>query len=141
MVHPSVPCMIVTPICPHSLSFRSIVVPAGVEITVSLCYNPTIFYYKVAIVRGWLYYHIAGIFCRWEGGWEGSGGGKHFSRLSTTHENLVCEKYDVHVCIDVSSNYDMSVLHYRRIGSITTHRLQQPHILNDLSQHHRPFPE
>ena len=35
MVHPSVPCMVVTPICPHSLSFRSIVVPSGVEITVS----------------------------------------------------------------------------------------------------------
>lgn len=36
MVHPSVPCMLVTPICPHSLSFRSIVVPAGVEISVSM---------------------------------------------------------------------------------------------------------
>ena len=35
MVHPSVPCMIITPICPHSLSFRPIVVPAGVEILVS----------------------------------------------------------------------------------------------------------
>jgi NAD+ kinase len=35
MVHPSVSCMVVTPICPHSLSFRSIVVPAGVEISVS----------------------------------------------------------------------------------------------------------
>lgn len=35
MVHPSVPCMVVTPICPHSLSFRSIVVPSGVELTVS----------------------------------------------------------------------------------------------------------
>ena len=34
MVHPSVPCLVVTPICPHSLSFRSIVVPAGVELTV-----------------------------------------------------------------------------------------------------------
>ena len=34
MVHPSVPCMVVTPICPHSLSFRPIVVPSGVEITV-----------------------------------------------------------------------------------------------------------
>ena len=34
MVHPSVPCMIITPICPHSLSFRPIVVPAGVEILV-----------------------------------------------------------------------------------------------------------
>lgn len=36
MVHPSVPSMIVTPICPHSLSFRSIVVPSGVELTVSV---------------------------------------------------------------------------------------------------------
>ena len=35
MVHPSVPCMVISPICPHSLSFRSIVVPAGVEISVS----------------------------------------------------------------------------------------------------------
>ncbi|KAL5491973.1 hypothetical protein EMCRGX_G017354 [Ephydatia muelleri] len=34
MVHPSVPCMIITPICPHSLSFRPIVVPAGVEILI-----------------------------------------------------------------------------------------------------------
>jgi len=34
MVHPSVPSMIVTPICPHSLSFRSIVVPSGVEISI-----------------------------------------------------------------------------------------------------------
>lgn len=34
MVHPSVPSMVVTPICPHSLSFRSIVVPSGVEITI-----------------------------------------------------------------------------------------------------------
>lgn len=36
MVHPSVPCIMVTPICPHSLSFRPIVVPAGVELKVSL---------------------------------------------------------------------------------------------------------
>jgi len=34
MVHPSVPCMIICPICPHSLSFRPIVVPAGIELTV-----------------------------------------------------------------------------------------------------------
>ncbi|XP_037031911.1 NAD kinase-like isoform X5 [Bradysia coprophila] len=36
MVHPSVPCIMVTPICPHSLSFRPIVVPAGVELKISL---------------------------------------------------------------------------------------------------------
>lgn len=35
MIHPSVPAVMVTPICPHSLSFRPIVVPAGVELKVS----------------------------------------------------------------------------------------------------------
>lgn len=34
MIHPNVPCILITPICPHSLSFRPIVVPAGVEIKV-----------------------------------------------------------------------------------------------------------
>ena len=34
MVHPNVPGIILTPICPHSLSFRPIVVPAGVELKV-----------------------------------------------------------------------------------------------------------
>lgn len=34
MVHPSVPAIVVCPICPHSLSFRPIIVPAGVEIKV-----------------------------------------------------------------------------------------------------------
>ncbi|KAK8752815.1 hypothetical protein OTU49_007746 [Cherax quadricarinatus] len=32
MIHPSVPAIMLTPICPHSLSFRPIVVPAGVEL-------------------------------------------------------------------------------------------------------------
>ncbi|XP_018327970.1 NAD kinase isoform X3 [Agrilus planipennis] len=36
MVHPSVPAIMVTPICPHSLSFRPIVVPAGVELKISI---------------------------------------------------------------------------------------------------------
>ena len=36
MIHPSVPAIMVTPICPHSLSFRPIVVPAGVELKVRL---------------------------------------------------------------------------------------------------------
>ncbi|XP_076472644.1 NAD kinase-like [Babylonia areolata] len=36
MIHPSVPCILLTPICPHSLSFRPIVVPAGVEVKVML---------------------------------------------------------------------------------------------------------
>ncbi|KAM4871617.1 NAD kinase isoform 1-T4 [Thomomys bottae] len=36
MVHPNVPAIMVTPICPHSLSFRPIVVPAGVELKIML---------------------------------------------------------------------------------------------------------
>jgi NAD kinase len=36
MIHPSVPAIMVTPICPHSLSFRPIVVPAGVELKVKI---------------------------------------------------------------------------------------------------------
>ncbi|KAL3861986.1 hypothetical protein ACJMK2_007992 [Sinanodonta woodiana] len=36
MVHPNVPAIMITPICPHSLSFRPIVVPAGVEIKIML---------------------------------------------------------------------------------------------------------
>ncbi|XP_024877600.1 NAD kinase-like isoform X4 [Temnothorax curvispinosus] len=34
MIHPSVPAIMITPICPHSLSFRPIVVPAGVELKI-----------------------------------------------------------------------------------------------------------
>ncbi|XP_004695335.1 PREDICTED: NAD kinase [Condylura cristata] len=36
MIHPNVPAIMITPICPHSLSFRPIVVPAGVELKISL---------------------------------------------------------------------------------------------------------
>ena len=36
MIHPSVPAVMVTPICPHSLSFRPIVVPAGVDLTITV---------------------------------------------------------------------------------------------------------
>ncbi|RXG67741.1 NAD kinase [Armadillidium vulgare] len=36
MIHPSVPAIMVTPICPHSLSFRPIVVPAGVELMIAV---------------------------------------------------------------------------------------------------------
>ncbi|XP_055601309.1 NAD kinase-like isoform X1 [Uranotaenia lowii] len=36
MIHPSVPAILVTPICPHSLSFRPIVLPAGVELKIAL---------------------------------------------------------------------------------------------------------
>lgn len=38
MCHPSVQSIIIAPICPHSLSFRPIVVPAGVELKV--CVSP-----------------------------------------------------------------------------------------------------
>ncbi|XP_065842240.1 NAD kinase-like [Oscarella lobularis] len=34
MVHPSVPAIILAPICPHSLSFRPILVPSGVSIKI-----------------------------------------------------------------------------------------------------------
>ncbi|KAM8830187.1 NAD kinase isoform 1-T1 [Synchiropus picturatus] len=36
MIHPNVPAIMITPICPHSLSFRPIVVPAGVELRIML---------------------------------------------------------------------------------------------------------
>lgn len=36
MCHPSVQSVIIAPICPHSLSFRPIVVPAGVELKIAL---------------------------------------------------------------------------------------------------------
>ncbi|XP_058160616.1 NAD kinase isoform X5 [Dasypus novemcinctus] len=36
MIHPNVPAIMLTPICPHSLSFRPIVVPAGVELKITL---------------------------------------------------------------------------------------------------------
>ena len=32
MLHPNVPSIMITPICPHSLSFRPIVVPSGAEL-------------------------------------------------------------------------------------------------------------
>eukprot|EP00041_Stephanoeca_diplocostata_P015775 m.302625 g.302625 ORF g.302625 m.302625 type:complete len:536 (-) comp20148_c0_seq1:372-1979(-) len=34
MVHPIVPCILITPICPHSLSFRPIILPATTSLTV-----------------------------------------------------------------------------------------------------------
>jgi NAD+ kinase len=36
MVHPNVPSIVICPICPHSLSFRPIVVPAGIELVVKV---------------------------------------------------------------------------------------------------------
>ena len=36
MVHPSVPGILLTPVCPHSLSFRPVIVPAGVELKVEI---------------------------------------------------------------------------------------------------------
>lgn len=32
MVHPNVPCILFTPICPHSLSFRPVILPDSAEI-------------------------------------------------------------------------------------------------------------
>ncbi|XP_028394375.1 NAD kinase-like isoform X2 [Dendronephthya gigantea] len=36
MVHPSVPGILLTPVCPHSLASRPVIVPAGVEIKIIL---------------------------------------------------------------------------------------------------------
>ena len=36
MIHPGLLDILVTPVCPHSLSFRPIVVPAGVELAIAL---------------------------------------------------------------------------------------------------------
>ena len=43
MVHPSVPALLLAPICPHSLSFRPIVLPAGV----TLCVKPSTQVFKL----------------------------------------------------------------------------------------------
>lgn len=43
MIHPNVPAIMITPICPHSLSFRPIVVPAGVELKVSTATQSLLF--------------------------------------------------------------------------------------------------
>lgn len=45
MIHPNVPAIMITPICPHSLSFRPIVVPAGVELKVESTLYP--FWFKL----------------------------------------------------------------------------------------------
>lgn len=53
MIHPSVPAIMVTPICPHSLSFRPIVVPAGVELKVNYCFNgiPHVLYLILILIK------------------------------------------------------------------------------------------
>ena len=76
MVHPSVPCMIITPICPHSLSFRSIVIPSGVELEVNcldFILSPVLsdaiitaddVLFNVLFYDVW--YMINGFVCKWE---------------------------------------------------------------------------
>jgi NAD+ kinase len=39
MVHPTVPCICITPIAPHTLSFRPIILPATVELVIRV--SPT----------------------------------------------------------------------------------------------------
>ena len=39
IMHPAVPAIMITPICPHSLSFRPIVIPAGCELRVMVSDN------------------------------------------------------------------------------------------------------
>lgn len=43
-VHPNVPCMLFTPICPHSLSFRPVILPDSARLELKVCltaYIPT----------------------------------------------------------------------------------------------------
>lgn len=61
MIHPSVPAIMVTPICPHSLSFRPIVVPAGVELSVNY-YFKRIPYLVIKIDKQMLKYQVPNSF-------------------------------------------------------------------------------
>lgn len=36
MVHPNVPCMLFTPICPHSLSFRPVILPDSARLELKI---------------------------------------------------------------------------------------------------------
>ena len=49
ILHPSVQGVVITPICPHSLSFRPVVVPQDCEIKVSCCFFD--------ILLGWIKQH------------------------------------------------------------------------------------
>ena len=49
LVHPGVPGVVLTPICPHSLSFRPIVLPAAAELKVR---NACFFHFSEAYARG-----------------------------------------------------------------------------------------
>lgn len=42
-VHPNVPCMLFTPICPHSLSFRPVILPDSARLEL-----------KVRLLRSWI---------------------------------------------------------------------------------------
>ena len=44
IVHPNVPAIVIAPICPHSLSFRPIIIPAGVEVKVTVDLHAETFY-------------------------------------------------------------------------------------------------
>lgn len=39
-VHPNVPCMLFTPICPHSLSFRPVILPDSARLELKVCFYP-----------------------------------------------------------------------------------------------------
>ncbi len=55
MVHPELSCFLITPICPHSLSFRPIIVPAYVELVVSWCQlSPSLFQVRVTGKSAWV---------------------------------------------------------------------------------------
>ncbi len=39
MVHPEIPALLITPICPHTLSFRPMLLPDTMELRICVPYN------------------------------------------------------------------------------------------------------
>lgn len=39
LVHPGIPALLISPICPHTLSFRPMLLPDGMELRVCVPYN------------------------------------------------------------------------------------------------------
>ena len=70
MIHPNVPAIMITPICPHSLSFRPIVVPAGVELKVCTPTESDCVYICLSCFQTWLrmfsWNLIGGGGCMWK---------------------------------------------------------------------------
>lgn len=65
-VHPNVPCMLFTPICPHSLSFRPVILPdsARLELKVSSFYKKIRIISKVSSFFLFLFFFLMEFFCQ-----------------------------------------------------------------------------